>query len=238
VWAPVGGADLIVMSAGQCQSTAATLRCNWQNTPWRKQGPAPDVSGHRAYWLTEAGAAPDGSAIAWQYAPGGWAMLGVSSSSRTLALSLAAAVRFGSTARILFPYQFRGLAASWQVSEVDFTMVAGKPAARMLHLASKRLRLQLQLDVSAPGTVDRACGQQGPLAGTAILDGSRVDILLNGWQLCGDDVDGLQVNLLTNQETAGGLALRPTGSGAVLGYARKLRLLGTSQANWTTDPLP
>jgi hypothetical protein len=240
VWAPAGGGDLMVFPAGQCKSTAATLLCNWQNTPWRKAGAAPDVSGRRAYWLTEAGSAPGSLTIAWQYAPGGWAMLGLSNatpagSSRALVLSLAAAVRFGRTTPVLFPYQFRGM-VGWQVSEVDYTMVAGQPVARMLHLANGRLRKQVQLDVSPPGTVDQPCGQQGTVAGTATLDGSRLEILRRGWQVCGDDVDGLQVNLFLEDST-NGLPTIPSGSGGALAYARKLRLLGTSQANWTANPL-
>jgi hypothetical protein len=237
VWAPVGGADLTIYAAGQCRSAAATLLCTLQNTPWRKLGPAPDVSGRRAYWLTETGLAPGTTIIAWQYAPAGWAVLG-SSNGRALVLSLAAAVRFGRTTPILFPYQFPGMAASWQVSEVDYTMAAGRPAARMLHLASRRLGMQLQLDVSAPGTVDQACDQQGSIAGTTTLDGSRVEILRKGWQLCGDKVDGLQIDLflLDGASGLGPHAGAAPGDGA-LGYARKLRLLGADMAVWTTKPL-
>jgi hypothetical protein len=118
-------------------------------------------------------------------------------------------------------------------------MVAGRPVARMLHLASRRLGIQMQLDVSAPGTVDQACNLQGTVAGRTTLDGSRVEILRKGWQLCGDNVDGLQINLFIEDGNGSirGLAPSPSGPGGVLGYARKLRLLGISQANWTTGPL-
>jgi hypothetical protein len=243
VWAPAGGADLLVFPAGQCKSTATTLLCNWQDITWRKQASAPEVNGRRAYWLTEVGAAPGSPTIAWQYAPGGWAMLSLSSATRArsgqaLALSLAAAVRFGGTAPVLFPYRFTGMAGSWQVSEVDYTMDAGQPAARMLHLTSGRLRKQIQLDVSPPGTVDEPCGKQGTASGTATLDGARVEILRKGGQLCGDDVDGLQIDLFI-ENGVNGVAATPSGSGSgeVLGYARELHLLGTSQANWTANPL-
>jgi hypothetical protein len=237
VWAPVGGADLTVYAAGQCRSAAATLLCTLQNIPWRKLGPAPDVSGRRAYWLTEAGSGPGTTMIAWQYAAGGWAVLG-SSNGRALVLSLAAAVRFGRTTPILFPYQFPGMAGSWQVSDVDYTMVDGRPVARMLHLASRRLGIQMQLDVSAPGTVDAACNQQGTVARTTTLDGSRVEILRKGWQLCGNDVDGLQIDLFLLDGASGLGPDSGTAPGAgALGYARKLRLLGTDMAAWTTRPL-
>lgn len=245
VWAPDGAGGLTVFTTGQCRSAARTLQCNSQNTPWQKLNPALDVSGRPAYWLGEAGTSPGSAMIGWQYAPGAWAVLGwgysntgtghPASASRAVVLSLATDVRFGQSAPILFPYTIHGL-PGWQITEVDYTMVDGRPSARMLHLAGGHPAGLIQIDaVPASTPLDGRCHREGEtLDGHASLDGTTVDLFAPaGHEVCGDNIDGLQVDVLFEYQDNG-----KSRSGAALGYARDLNLLGADQANWQPYPLP
>jgi hypothetical protein len=244
VWGPDGGAEAIVFPAGQCRSTTRTLLCNWQNNPWQKLGPAPDVNRHPAYWLGEPGTSPGFAMIGWQYARGAWAVLDSSNSndsagrvsaSRALDRSLAAEVRFGQAAPILFPYTIHGGLSSWQITEADYTMVNGQPSARMLHLAGGHPAGTIQVDaVPASTPLDGPCDRAGEsLDGHASLDGTTVDLFAPAeHEVCGDDIDGLQVDLIFDYEQ-----FKHYKSGVALSYARDLSLLGADQASWQPYPL-
>lgn len=244
VWAPDGGGELTVYATGQCQSAARTLHCDLQNLSWQKLGPAPDVNGRPAYWLGEAGTGPGFTMIAWQYAPGAWAVLDWSysdasagrpaSAARAVAESLAADVRFRQDAPVLFPYTIHG-PRGWQVSEVDYTIVNSQPSARMLHLAGGHPAGMIQIDaVPANTPLDGPCDRAGKtIDGRASLDSTTVYLFAPaGYEVCGDDIDGLQVDVFF--EYRNGVKSR---SGAALGYARDLTLLGPDQAAWQPYPL-
>jgi hypothetical protein len=244
VWAPDGAGGLTVYAAGQCRSTARTLKCSLVNTPWRKVSRAPDVDGRPAYWLGMAGTSPGSAMMGWQYADGGWAILDwgystadaarMGGASRAAVGSLAAAARFGQATPVLFPYTIRGL-AGWQITEVDYTMVNGQPSARMLHLAGGHPAGLIQVNAVADSTpLDGPCDRKGQTPdGHASLDGATVDLYAPpGHMVCGDDVDGLQVQLFFEYQSNG--KSRP---GAALDYARDLQLLGAGQATWQPYPL-
>lgn len=244
VWAPDGAGALTVYPAGQCRSAASTLLCPLLNEPWQKLSRAPDVNGRPAYWLGLKGTSPGSAVIGWQYAPGAWALLGWGYSNtsephpagavRAVLRSLAADVRFGQTTPILFPYTIHGL-AGWQITEVDYTMVNGQPSARMLHLAGGQPAGLIQVNaVPASIPLDGRCDRRGmSLDGHTTLDGVTVDLFApKGQVVCGDDIDGLQVELIFEYQQRG-----HTGSGTALGYARHLNLLGADQATWRPYPL-
>ena len=104
---------------------------------------APDVDGRPAYWLSTAG----WTVIAWQYAPGSWAMLAeyAPDASRdngtagdALLVKMARTVKFGQTQPIMFPFKFSGaIASGWTPNSVFFTAApSGQYRASMLEETS------------------------------------------------------------------------------------------------------
>src|SRR5215831_5482329 len=84
---------------------------------------APDINGRRAYWATAYAADQAGPVLAWQYAPGSWAVLELGKTKpldahgRRVAMKAASHVRFGVHAAppVAFPVQLTGLPASWRL---------------------------------------------------------------------------------------------------------------------------
>ena len=104
---------------------------------------APDVGGRPAYWLNE----PDWSILAWQYAPGSWALLEAFTPSvsrdpitadRALLLKMARTVKFGQTQPIMFPFRLSGaIASGWTPNTVFFSATpSGQYLANMLEETS------------------------------------------------------------------------------------------------------
>src|SRR5215470_1309542 len=85
---------------------------------------APDLNGHHAYWATAYAHLPSPErALAWQYAPGSWAVLELGKTKpldshwRQVAVKAASHARFGVHAEppVAFPIQLTGLPASWHL---------------------------------------------------------------------------------------------------------------------------
>jgi hypothetical protein len=224
--------------------------------PMLLTGSAPDVRGHRAYWAASG-------YLAWCYAPDSWAMLqypfthhGSPASPQrapksALAVKVADHVKFGRAEPIEFPAQLTGVPANWQVSSVNFPPQTATP------LTSKD-QLQYELtagaEVLAPGsggyptnmpiiTISGAgnssnttCSFSGGRPASKVINGYRVKTARvpaigsspREQQLCAADADGLYVFI--NE-----IGNRPAMS-AVSVFAH-LRLLGTSPADWTTQPI-
>ena len=103
-------------------------------------GLAPDVRGRIAYW------ANGGTDLAWQYAPGSWAVLQAQSSGSTpfpaaqaksLLPELAASVKFGQTRLIVFPFKLSGaVPADWHAVSATYTVLpTGQYLANQLDVA-------------------------------------------------------------------------------------------------------
>jgi hypothetical protein len=117
---------LLAYPAGGCQLTKARgLMCKayYPFGPLALTSPAPDINGHRAYWATAYAHLPPEPVLAWQYAPGSWAVLELGKTkpldthSRHVAVKATSHVRFGVHAEppVAFPLQLTGLPASWHL---------------------------------------------------------------------------------------------------------------------------
>ncbi len=208
---------------------------------------APDVHGHRAYWLSGAG-------LAWEYAPGAWSiLLGWTDANvpwppagpqRAAVLRVAAGVRYGQTTPIRFPYWLSGLPAAWRVSEVDYTLLADQPVVQTLNLddgpaaqAGLAQLGDLQVFATPAAHGDFSCAQ-GTGQHVTVEGAAAVVYPATGpeQQLCIPDWRGLRVLVI--------LSVRqnapppdPTGPHGVLAYARHLHPLGPGPARWTANPL-
>jgi hypothetical protein len=118
---------LLACPAGGCQLTKARgLMCTayYPFGPLALTSRAPDINGHRAYWATAYADLPSPERVlAWQYAPGSWAVLELGKTKpldahwRQVAVKAAGHVRFGVHAAppVAFPVQLTGLPASWRL---------------------------------------------------------------------------------------------------------------------------
>ena len=128
--------QLFVYPTGICHVGHAEV-CSAYDSSQPVLSRAPDVHGHRAYWLRTA-------SLTWEYAPGAWSVLSwpaispwpPTGSERAAVLRVAAGLRYGQTAPIRFPYWISGLAAPWRVSNVDYTLLAGRPVAQTLEVSN------------------------------------------------------------------------------------------------------
>jgi hypothetical protein len=103
-------------------------------------GRAPDVNGRIAYWGN------GGLDLAWQYAPGSWAVLRAQSGGNdmfpyvqaaTLLPRMAASVKFGQAKAIVFPFKLSGaVPADWHPVSATYTVsAAGEYLANELDVA-------------------------------------------------------------------------------------------------------
>jgi hypothetical protein len=117
---------LLAYPAGGCQLTKARgLMCKayYPFEPLTLTSRAPDINGHRAYWATAYASHPPEPVLAWQYAPGSWAVLELGKTKpldthwQQVAVKAASHVRFGVHAAppVGFPVQLTGLPASWRL---------------------------------------------------------------------------------------------------------------------------
>ena len=118
---------LLAYPAGGCQLTQARgLMCKayYPFGPLALTSRAPDINGHRAYWATAYADLPSPKRVlAWQYAPGSWAVLELGKTKplgarwRQVAVKAASHARFGVHAEppVAFPIQLTGLPASWRL---------------------------------------------------------------------------------------------------------------------------
>jgi hypothetical protein len=201
---------------------------------------APDVHGHRAYWLKTAG-------LTWEYAPGAWTVLNEwtnatlkpwppAGSERAAVLRVAAGVRYGQTTPIRFPYWISGLAAPWRVSNVDYTPLAGRPVVQTLEISngpSDASRVDyLKVDFTPAAHSHWSCPTEGVRHVT--VDG--VAAVLENWpggeRVCIPDWRGLRLSVMTADAVT-----HPPNPADVLTVARKLHPIGPDPAHWTTDLL-
>jgi len=227
--------SLAIYPAGACTRTSAQLSCP-QNV-LRVVQAAPKVNGRQALWLQD-------KILAWQYAPGAWAMLSVGPGARVVLAPgeaailrhIAATVRYGQSTPLEFPYWMPKPSASWQLSGVEFTERAGRALAvtttwqRGAALASSLLNVEVtpQFRGSCPAvnTTRQRVTLDGASAILADIDGPPAIP-----DVCAADVHGWTVAVDVVAETKTTVSLS-----TVLGYARALRLRTSDPAQWTTDP--
>ncbi len=235
--------EVEVYPAGVCHLSREGMVCgtNWVLSP------APQVHGHRAYWLKGAG-------LAWEYAPGAWSILlwtdanlpwPPTGAERAAVLRVAAGVRYGQTTPIRFPYWFSGLPAAWQVSGVDYTLLAGQPVVQTLYLDDAPAADtdpagadDIQVYATPAANSDSSCAR-GPAQHVTVNGIAAVLVVSPAFRLqnlCIPSWRGLQVefSLATRQNAP---PPDPAGPHGVLAYASTLHPLGPDPAHWTANPL-
>ncbi|HXT92467.1 MAG TPA: hypothetical protein VN714_24800 [Trebonia sp.] len=139
---------------------------------------APDVAGRPAYWLNT----PDWSMLAWQYAPGAWALLEAFTPStsrapitadRPVLLKVARTVKFGQTKPIMFPFKLSGaIASGWTPNSVFFTVTpSGQYLANMLEETAPAVAVRGQGTSTTPNPLatEDAAGAYAEVAGPVNL---------------------------------------------------------------------
>jgi len=237
---------LTMYPAGKCRLAGAALPCSPYDTEWQVLSRAPDVNGRPAYWLK------GGQGLAWQYAPAGWAELdwgGAGQSwpphgaERTAVLRAAGSIRYRQAAPLMFPYWLAGPPKGWHLSSVDFDELTRGPSGITLTLTDAAAGLPpgsveavdadtIQIQVVPAHSADGGCGPNA--VWNVTLDGARAELSADGKFLCAANVHGLTVAVVL---TVHGTIRNPAGPDGALGYARKLHLLGSDPAAWTSKPL-
>jgi hypothetical protein len=233
---------LHVMATGGCGYIRTMLNCHWDSGnvtgPMSLNDRAPDVNGRPACWT-------DGDSVLWEYAPGAWAAMdgpgGFNSTpppaDQALLLKVAAGVRYGYRAPLVFPFWLSGLPASWSVSTSYFTESQPPVEATSLDLGPVQRPQAAQISVE-PARGSNTCpffkGDS-----TVTLDG--VKAIVQGNMLCISDLDGQSISMLLITDYYGGNDAHPVPGaasiGGVVGLFRHLHLLGSQASAWTTKPL-
>ena len=256
---------LLAYPAGGCQLTKARgLMCKayYPFGPLALTSRAPDINGHRAYWATAYADLPSPKRVlAWQYAPGSWAVLELGKTKpldahwRQVAVKAASHVRFGVHAAppVAFPVQLTGLPASWRlISGVrawmpEWNGVTYQPYGHVLYAS------QWSVSTGSASTGPRArpfltftiglAGQPGscrvPVQGSivhTVVNGYRVIVTRGpfGQALCAANAGGLSVQI---EERSNRPGADLASVDVVSLFARHLQLLGTSPAHWATHPI-
>jgi hypothetical protein len=255
---------LLGYPAGGCQLTKARgLMCKayYPFGPLALTSRAPDISGHRAYWATAYAHLPSEPVLAWQYAPGSWAVLELGKTKpldthwRQVAVKAASHVRFGVHAAppVAFPLRLTGLPASWHlISGVRAWMpywngVTYQPYGQVLYAShwsvstgsastGPRARPFLTFTIGLAGQPGSCrVGAQGPPV-HEVVNGYRVIVTRGpfGQTLCAANAGGLCVQI---EERSNRPGADLASVDVVSLFAHHLRLLGTSPAHWATQPI-
>jgi DUF1707 SHOCT-like domain len=256
---------LLAYPAGGCQLTKARgLMCKayYPFGPLALTSRAPAINGHRAYWATAYAHLPSPKRVlAWQYAPGSWAVLELGKTKpldahwRQVAVKAARHVRFGVYAAppVAFPIQLTGLPASWRlISGVrawmpEWNGVTYQPYGHVLYAS------HWSVSTGSASTGPRArpyltftiglAGQRGSCG--VPVQSSIVHTVVNGYPvivsrgpfgqaLCAANAGGLSVQIGERSNRPGA----DLASADVVGlFARHLQLLGASPAHWAAQPI-
>lgn len=237
--------------ASQSQQTSlspkrypAGLRCNWGPAPWL---PQPVVraghltGGEPAYWMIGGNGQPVG--LAWQYATGGWATIGMSTGARPAELRrVAANVRYRSNLRLPFPFRLVGTPASWKLGGAGVQETQGKLTGYALYMGPSQdpEGMSVLVEPSFPHACSFTAGQIQSVS----FDGARgvlVTTNLSGpagpggqsgsehqQDVCFPSLHGMQVWVSVSL---------PDRVGGAMGLLHHVQVLGPDPANWTTKPL-
>ncbi len=255
---------LVAYPAGGCQLTQARgLLCKayYPFGPLALTSRAPEIDGHRAYWATAYAAYPPRPVLAWQYAPGSWAVLELGNTKslnthwRHEAWKAASHARFGVHAAppVAFPIQLTGLPASWHlISGVrawmpEWNGVTYQPFGHVLSAShwsvstgpastGPRARPFLTFTIGPAGQPGscRVAAQGPPVH--EVVNGYRVILTRGpfGQTLCAANAGGLSVQI---EERSNRPGADLASVDVVSLFARHLQLLGTSPAHWATQPI-
>jgi len=250
------GAGLALYAAGACHLTGHTLNCPPSGNRYPLGRNIAQGDGHPAYWTAPQKApspfrGTSSGQLAWQYAVGGWAVLGYAASGHASAIhdavKIADHVRFGYRGEpaIRFPFQLTDVPANWQVNCVATSLLGHVMYATSDVVTAGRVTGSICGDnnpLNAPhfdvgqGTKNQ-CGDfshaEGAHSKPEVINGYHVVLITDKkfWpnhQLCADNAAGTFVWIA--------IGAHPTLSPASI-FAHHLRLLGSNPAKWTTKPI-
>ena len=228
--------QLFVYPPGICHVGRAEV-CSAYDSSQPVLSRAPDVHGHRAYWLRTA-------SLTWEYAPGAWSVLSwpvispwpPAGSERAAVLRVAAGLRYGQTAPIRFPYWISGLAAQWRVSNVDYTLLAGRPVAQTLEVSNGPSGAahvdSIYIDFTPAAHSDWSCPTEGVQHVTVDGVAAVLEDSPGTDRVCIPDWGGLRLSVMTAF-----MELPPPNPADVLTVARTLHPIGPDPTHWTADLL-
>jgi hypothetical protein len=210
-----------------------------------KRIPAASINGHRAYWIFKPD--PSGQSsfeLRWQYAPKSWADLegdqlhGDSAELTKTAYKIAKSATFGSGRPIAMPLHVDGVPGGLSPDRTVLNNGAYGQVGAIVGYFAGGPTSDLEISITkSDGTVGTAVpGKPGkPIQGRA-----RPNTKLRGYPAY--QAPGLVyvygVNGFDVQITASGSILAKVNkTGGVVGLFRKMTVLGTDQANWTTNPV-
>jgi hypothetical protein len=232
--------QLFLYPTGVCR-VARAQTCSAYDTSQPVLSRAPDVNGHKAYWLLTA-------SLTWEYAPGAWAVVSwwysgspwpPAGTERAAVLRVAASVRYGQTAPIKFPYWLSGLAAPWRVSNVLYNLVAGRPVLQTLEIsdgpADSARTDSFDVDFTPAAHSDWSCPQDGVQHVTVDGVAAVLEKSFGGSRVCIPDWRGLRMSVKVAFVEKS--PPDPFGPRGVLALARKLHPIGPDPADWTADLL-
>jgi hypothetical protein len=211
-----------------------------------KRIPAASINGHRAYWIIKPN--PSGQSsfkLRWQYAPNSWADLeggelpGDSAELTKMAYKIAKSATFGSSRPIAMPLHVGGVPAGLSPDRTLLNNGAyGGVNASLDYFAGGPTSYLFISVTKSDGTAGTGgASKHGPpskrisppnmkLRGYAAY--YRAPGLLNVYGVNGFDVE----------ITASGAVLAKVNkAGGVVGLFSRMTVLGTDQANWTTNPI-
>lgn len=239
---PANGWALTLHVAGRCEPGVAKVlrqlglhrRPALSCTGWAAgvASVAPPVAGHMAFWLAGRGS------LAWQYAPGCWAVLAGPFRQAAIGdvIRVAGSIRYDTAARpsIEFPVRLTGLPPAPRVASIYFVADAGVLRASQFSLTGSGAA-SFTTDPASPrgschfypGGQSRRETMNGYQVVVNHINAARGNPPVQ--QVCAADADGLAVFIST-------YGSNPVPD-AISIFARHTRLLGTNPASWTTQPL-
>jgi hypothetical protein len=237
-----------------CNDPASAMVAEGGGYPILRTAPAV-VAGFPAYWMDPAVALEAQSILAWEYAPGAWAVLvlnnptaiGIPPPATAAALAklvkVAQHVQYGQATQVYFPFQLTSVPAGSQVWQVQFGESGGRLVATGLWVGPAAGVPQISFNLfprDYPSWTGITCGGGPPYHMRDVTVGGFHGVLwaISSPQktdegLCVRHVHGMAVYLLG---PSGGSATKAVADSLTKGFT-DLRVLGTDPAHWTTSPL-
>lgn len=235
-----GSWELTTFAPGVCYLATAELHCGKSSAyasnscGTRLQVRAPAINGDLSYWVswnqTPSSAVKYDQCLAWQYRPGGWAVIDADSYPTVITkqgvVRAARSVTFSDRRPLLkFPAQLAGMPGRWHVKSAGLGLMKGTRVGTGYNITNGSITVNVVTTVPAVGS-----GQCESEADHCYL--------INGYHVNEniDDPDAILVD-----RNADGLQVSLWGPKDQLRLLRSifahLKLLGPNPSAWTTTPI-
>lgn len=210
-----------------------------------KRIPAAPINGHRAYWIFKPN--PSGQSsfkLRWQYAPGSWADLeanglrGNGAELTRVAYRTARSATFGSARPIAMPLHIGGVPGGLSPDRTVLNNGAYGQVSAIVGYDAGGPSSSLGISVTkSDGTIGTGVADK---PGAPIKGRPRPNTKLRGYPayqahglVYAYGVNGFDVQI----DASGAVLAKIDKVGGIAGLFGKLTVLGTDQANWTTNPI-